>query len=263
MSAIFLQNAIVHYEVLGRGKPVIFLHSWVGSWHYWISTMQATSNSHRVYALDFWGFGDSARALARYSLEQQLALLDGFISLLGIRKCTLVGHGLGSILALYYAGGHPENIERMMLVSFPMGLQSLSSRLVSGAPGQVGEWLAGRSSKEVRVLRSEASKADARAISSSIDQFGRVNWRQLVLQARMHSFWVFGRKDPLVFAPSNGAEAYLPEESQFLFFERCGHYPMLEEPRKFNRLLADFLAQAPETPLQPIQIKEEWRRRVR
>jgi pimeloyl-ACP methyl ester carboxylesterase len=33
----------VHYEVLGRGRPLIFLHGWVGSWRYWIPVMQAAS----------------------------------------------------------------------------------------------------------------------------------------------------------------------------------------------------------------------------
>ena len=30
MSAIILRDEIIHYEVLGRGRPVIFLHDWVG-----------------------------------------------------------------------------------------------------------------------------------------------------------------------------------------------------------------------------------------
>ncbi|MCK7519753.1 MAG: hypothetical protein MZV64_19525 [Ignavibacteriales bacterium] len=36
-----MKARIVHYEVLGRGRPVIFLHGWVGSWKYWIASMQS------------------------------------------------------------------------------------------------------------------------------------------------------------------------------------------------------------------------------
>ena len=61
MSAILLEQDIVHYEVLGRGRPLVFLHGWVGSWRYWIPVMQAASISFRAYALDLWGFGDSAK----------------------------------------------------------------------------------------------------------------------------------------------------------------------------------------------------------
>ncbi len=66
MSAILLDSSIVHYEVLGRGRPVIFLHGWVGSWRYWISSMQVTSTSYRAYALDLWGFGDTAHNVLNY-----------------------------------------------------------------------------------------------------------------------------------------------------------------------------------------------------
>jgi hypothetical protein len=31
MSVILIDDRIVHYEVLGWGRPIIFLHGWVGS----------------------------------------------------------------------------------------------------------------------------------------------------------------------------------------------------------------------------------------
>ena len=79
MSAVILQNEIVHYEVLGRGRPIIFLHGWVGSWRYWIPAMQAASISFRTYALDLWGFGDSAKNPYYYAIENQTELLDQFL----------------------------------------------------------------------------------------------------------------------------------------------------------------------------------------
>ena len=54
MSAILLDQSIVHYEALGRGRPIVFLHGWVGSWRYWLSSMQVASTSYRAYALDLY-----------------------------------------------------------------------------------------------------------------------------------------------------------------------------------------------------------------
>ena len=71
MSAILLEGQIVHYEVLGRGRPIIFLHGWVGSWRYWISSMQVASTSFRAYGLDLWGFGESARGdITHYTIDR-------------------------------------------------------------------------------------------------------------------------------------------------------------------------------------------------
>jgi len=75
MSAIFVDDALVHYETLGRGKPIIFRHSWIGSWRYWVPAMQTASSRYRAYALDLWGFGDSGKYPGRYSLENQISLL--------------------------------------------------------------------------------------------------------------------------------------------------------------------------------------------
>jgi hypothetical protein len=45
--------------------------------------------------------------------------------------------------------------------------------------------------------------------------------------------------------------------------EQAGHFPMLDEPQRFNRLLIDWLAlESGESP-RDLQLKDEWRRRVR
>ncbi|HEY4724103.1 MAG TPA: alpha/beta hydrolase, partial [Anaerolineae bacterium] len=32
MSAIIIDSGLIHYEAIGRGRPLIFLHGWLGSW---------------------------------------------------------------------------------------------------------------------------------------------------------------------------------------------------------------------------------------
>src|SRR5215470_554890 len=99
MSAITAGGNLIHYEVLGRGRPVILLHGWLGSWRYWIPTMQLLQTKYRVYALDLYGFGDSAKDPAHYGIEKQVALLDDFMRQLGIPKAAVIGHGLGALIA--------------------------------------------------------------------------------------------------------------------------------------------------------------------
>ncbi|MDX1616323.1 MAG: alpha/beta fold hydrolase, partial [Candidatus Promineifilaceae bacterium] len=61
MSTIVTEQGVVHYQVAGRGRPVILLHGWVNSWDVWRQAMLILARQHqrRVYALDFWGFGAS------------------------------------------------------------------------------------------------------------------------------------------------------------------------------------------------------------
>src|SRR5512141_3401388 len=111
MSVVILRDDIVHYEVLGRGRPLIFLHGWVGSWRYWIPNMQSASMSFRSYAFDFWGFGDTGKNPSYYNLENQVNLLDQFLQELGIGKVALVGHGLGGVIALLYAARFKKQVD--------------------------------------------------------------------------------------------------------------------------------------------------------
>lgn len=262
MSAIIQDNAIVHYEVLGHGKPVVFLHTWIGSWRYWISSMQFASTRFRAYAVDLWGFGATKKQFTRYSFEGQTGLLDGFIEQMGMQKLTLVGHGLGGVIALYYAAEHPNSIERLMVISFPMGVQSTNSRLQTLSPAESADWLLGNNPPKAESLE-DAKKTDHKAIAASLDQYREVNWRQLINSVPVSSIWIHGDNDPAISNPNDEQLDYLPEQAQFLNFTDSGHYPMLDEPDKFNRLLTDFIHLPPEEDPRQLEIKPIWKRRIR
>ncbi len=120
MSAIRLGDDLIHYEVLGRGRPVILVHSWIGSWRYWIPTMQQLQLKYRVYALDLYGYGDSVKNAQKYTLEHQIQLLDDFTQQLGIPKTGLVGHGLGALVAVEFARRFNDRVPRMLISGAPL-----------------------------------------------------------------------------------------------------------------------------------------------
>lgn len=122
MSAITINGDLVHYEVLGRGRPIILLHSWLGSWRYWIPTMQQLSVKYRIYALDLWGFGDSGKNQPYYSIDGQADLIEKFLDKMGIPKAVFVGHGLGAAVMAHFANkpNCSQIVHRMMTISTPV-----------------------------------------------------------------------------------------------------------------------------------------------
>jgi pimeloyl-ACP methyl ester carboxylesterase len=120
MSAITIEGDLVHYEVLGRGRPVVLIHGWLGSWRYWVPTLQQLQSKFRVYALDLLGFGDSSKNPQRYSVEHQLHMLSEFTQELGIPKTAMVGHGLGALFAAEFARRYADRVPRLILVSPPL-----------------------------------------------------------------------------------------------------------------------------------------------
>ena len=263
MSVVILQEEIVHYEVLGRGRPLIFLHGWVGSWRYWIPAMQAASISFRTYALDLWGFGDTAKIPDHYSLEQQVNLLDLFLQEMGIGKIALIGHGLGAIVAMLYAYRFKRLVDRVMAISLPNGQLSLNNRLNTASPTELADWLLSRNT-DSEAAREEAPKADQRAIQSSLDNLQRVDMTTLSQNLNTPCLLVYGQTDPIIDgAPTPELIASLPDHIHQIVFDQSGHFPMLDEPSKFNRLLADFLSLTSGVSPRQLQLKEEWKRRVR
>lgn len=262
MSVVFLDSAIVHYEVLGKGRPVFFLHGWVGSWKYWIPTMQVASTSYRAYALDLWGFGETAHNQQSYHLDQQADMLRAFMDKMGIGKIAIVGHGLGGLVALNFARRWPTSVDRMMTVTCPMEYELVHAKLWTSAPIELVDWLSSRTPESAASL-SDAVKTDPKAIAASMDGLQSDNLLGAARQTNLPCLFVYGQNDPAFPPMSADKQSSLSHMMHNITLDGSGHFPMMDETQKFNRLLIDFLALDTGASPQELQLKEEWKRRVR
>lgn len=262
MSVVLIDRQVVHYEVLGRGRPLIFLHGWVGSWRYWIPVMQAASISFRAYALDLWGYGDSAKYPPNYSMERQVQLIDRFLFEMGIGRVALVGHGLGALVAVQYAMHNPDIVDRVMAVGYPLDESCVNARLRSTSPAELATWLLGKTPLTEPVL-TDAPKTDPQAIATSLLGLVQVDAGASSLQLSTPCLLVSGQNDSAVQPPDLDRTVFLPPSMHVITFEQSGHFPMLDEGSKFNRLLIDFLSLPSGESPRELQLKEEWKRRVR
>ncbi len=263
MSAVILDERIVHYEVLGRGRPIIFLHGWVGSWRYWVPAMQTAAMSFRAYALDLWGFGDTSRDPSCYSLDQQAALLDRFMQEMGIGKVALIGHGLGALTSILFARKFPDVVDRMMVVDVPFEIKSVSPRLRSPAsPADLADWLLGKDAL-TEAARSDAPKADPLAITTSFNSLDVTSLMPAMDSMRTACLVVHGQTDPAIQMLDDERVQAMPQQVHQVVLEQSGHFPMLDEGPRFNRLMTDFLALVSGESPRQLQLKEEWKRRVR
>ncbi|MBN1284822.1 MAG: alpha/beta hydrolase [Anaerolineae bacterium] len=292
MSAVAIDNDLVHYEVLGRGRPVILVHGWLGSWRYWISTMQQLSTKFRTYALDLWGFGDSSKFNSpddRYNLDAQVELLDGFMERLGISKAALIGHGLGAAVVIRHSAKYPDRIPRVVAISPPVQGDWLTEKLVGLAQNSELKNLVPKGVSDLAALEAEVDKVDSYAIVKSVlsirgDGSENGTSAPIDLRAAFKSILdgegatdknmlmiLHGAQDALVKMPSIEvfqqalAEYELSNHPRLLsiVLDDSSHFPMLDETTKFNRLMSEFLGVRTADELQQLQPREEWRRRMR
>ena len=263
MSAIILDGSMVHYEALGRGRPIIFLHGWVGSWRYWINAMQIASTSFRAYALDLFGFGDTMHDPLRYSLERQSDLLKYFLEEMGIGKVALVGHNLGALVGFSYLKQWPQSVDRMMAINCPLEYSAVNARMRTATIPEMMDWLAVRTPESTAAL-SDASKVDLQAVAASLAGLqANTNMFAGIRDLGVPCLFVYGTNDPAVTMPPQEKTNSFPNHMNQVNLEGMGHFPMIDNPTQFNRLLTDFLALDSGASPRELQLKEEWKRRVR
>ncbi len=263
MSAIILDGSIVHYEALGRGRPIIFLHGWVGSWRYWINAMQIASTSFRAYAIDLFGFGDSQQDIQRYSLDKQANLLKRFLEEMGIGKVALVGHNLGALVAFSYVQQWHHTVDRVMAINCPLDYTAISTRMRTAAMPELTDWLGTRSPEATSAL-SDAAKADMQAITASMAGLhAQTNMFASIRDLGVPSLFVYSLNDPAISIPPQEKTDSFPNHMHQINLENTGHFPMIDNPSQFNRLLTDFLALDSGASPRELQLKEEWKRRIR
>ncbi len=261
MSAIVIGGGLIHYEAFGHGEPILFIHGWLGSWRYWMRTMEALASDYRTYALDLWGFGDSDKSKERYSVADYTTLIHDFMDQLGIAKASLVGHSLGAVVALHFATEYPALISRLAIVSLPFTSDAINGRLLDFSSNSVLAkmfWWRQITHKEVQ---QEVEKMATNVIALSVQSTFEIDARALIERIRQPTLVIYGEKDGVID----------PEPSRILNGERHSlrpiglsesrHFPMLEEANKFNRLLKDFLEAGDDLSI--LELKEEWKRRTR
>jgi len=260
MSAIVIDGKLVHYETIGRGQSVIFLHGWLGSWRYWVQTMEELAAGRRGYALDFWGFGDSDRARERYQLDDLVKQVEEFLEDLGIWRVSLIGHALGAAAAICFANLFPQRVERVMAVSLPLSRGMINRKAMEGGSGGV-LGLFGYRWQEYQELAGELKKTDPPVISATIDSLLSSDIPQTLSMLDMPVLLVYGRKDPIIRPLADGLLNPARYNTRLITFETARHFPMLEEQSKFSRLIKDFFDAGDD--LRSLELKEEWRRRTR
>lgn len=106
------------------GTPVVFLHGIASSSITWRHVIPLISDSHRAITLDLLGFGDSPKpAWQEYTLDEHAAAVARTIRALKLKEpVTLVGHSMGSLIAVAVAKQYPKLVSRLVLCSAPIYL---------------------------------------------------------------------------------------------------------------------------------------------
>jgi pimeloyl-ACP methyl ester carboxylesterase len=261
VTILVTEQGPVHYETFGRGRPVLLLHGWLGSWALWRNTIEILGKEFRTYALDFWGFGErpAGDRAVNFSVDNFMIQVNEFMNRLGIIKAPLIGHSMGGTVSLGAAVRYPERVVKVIVVGSPIQGTSLNyilkasgykgiASVIYTTPALLRLFLRGYSyfmTKEGRLLgdmiAADVSKVTVDSFFESIGTLRQTDLRPRLGEIKMPVLGVYGKKDIIV-NPNQAKvlQQYVPH-SKIGWFEGSNHFPMMDEPDRFHQTVREFL----------------------
>lgn len=258
MSSITTDQGVLHYEVAGRGRPVILLHGWLGSWGLWQETMTFLGQYYRTYALDFWGFGESGRKANTYRVNDFILMVNQFMENLGIVSAPLVGHSMGGTVSLSVAIQFPERVQKVAVIGSPIHGSSLALMLKLAGYRPIA-WLlfnlfplfrlAMRAASPLicrdprfpDMMDRDLSRTTLESFLVSISTLRRTDLRPDLSKIKVPVMGMYGDRDIIVHPRQWEPLLMGIGHACIERFSNAGHFIMMDEPMLFRNKLKDFL----------------------
>ncbi len=110
-----IPDADIHYEIIGKGEPVLLVAGLGGAASYWSPNVAAFAERYRVILHDHRGTGGSTRSEMPYSVELMADDLLRTMDVLGIEKAHLVGHSTGGAIGQVLGATAPDRIASLVI----------------------------------------------------------------------------------------------------------------------------------------------------
>lgn len=122
-------------EYPGDGPPLVLLHG-IGSRDIsWRPVIPGLTPWFHLYVLDLRGHGASDKPEAGYDVDDYADDLEGVLNVLELERPRIMGHSLGGLVTLAWAGRCPERAAAMVLEDPPL-------RVMPALIDKFGEWMA-------------------------------------------------------------------------------------------------------------------------
>lgn len=243
----------IHYETAGKGRPALLLvHCWTCDSSFWKDQVARLSRNRQVVTLDLAGHGRSGRTRKDYTMEAFGQDVKAVADELKLDRMVLVGHSMGGAVILEAAkrlGGRVVGlvpIDTLVDVeqsSDPKETDAVMAKMQADYEGQttafIRQYLFAPTTPPAVAERivAQTTRFPAEIAISAL----RNNWNYKAAPAfdviKVPIVAVNGDRFPTNF------DANRRHAPQFdaLIMKGVGHYPMLEDPARFGRLLDEAL----------------------
>ena len=247
----------IHYSVTGKGEPaLVFIHCWTCDRTFWDNQVAAFSKTNRVVAIDLPGHGESGQGRKNWSVESYGDDVKTVVTKLGLKRVVLIGSSMGGPIALEAARRMPDRVVAIVPVDT---LQNVDAKVPQEQLDAVFKQMEADYKTATTNLLNQyffspttPAAVKERVINATLSRQPEI---ALPILKAVFSY------DPTaamreIKAPIHAINAdrvptdvavnrkYAPQ-FDVMIIKGTGHYPMLEDPARFNQMLAEILRSLP------------------
>ena len=265
MARVALSTGVaLEVEQFGSGPPVLLVPGGAMTHRVWDHQVAALRHRHRSLAVDLRGSGASDKPPSGYSVDLFAADLAALVEELGLERPVVVGHGLGSHVALRLAATRPGLVAGLGLVSAAPWFVGERKDLAGGFPDDLWERMQGaaarnRAQADLDLIDEAffhgdlgegmrlwclgmAAEWPLAVFAQLAETLHQLDHRDVLASIDVPVLLLHGRHDEKTrYEGATYLLEHLPR-ARLVTLEQSAHCPHLEEPDGVNAALLEFLA---------------------
>lgn len=250
------------YSISGSGPAVVLIHHLAGNTKSWFNQIPYLAKYYQVMAYDLRGHGRSGEPEHVFTMDDLADDLFLLLQELSMKRCSIIGHSIGGMIAPLFAIKHEPMVNAMVIVSGAS--QALASdklanygimRDIAQTKGMEALAEYRRSNNQIsqkiindtklweyfKSLYRETSAQGYIRMSEALAAMPNLTGR--MKEIHCPTLGVVGDLDP-VFMETMRTIAD-NAEMRMEIMRNCGHFVMMEEPDEFNNIITAFLRAIP------------------
>lgn len=251
---IIIDNLLLNYYALESEKEsskiVVFLHGWRSDSRVWFETMNAMSKAgYNCIALDLPGFGKSQLPTKIFDTDTYSQIVVDFLKKLGIEEATCVGHSYGGRILIDISVTNKLKLKRIVLVDASgvainegaINVKKIIAKIVKPVfqlsfMKNLREKIYKQMGAEDYIVSQESPFFKETYLNILKDTY---NEDLPLITTQTYLIWGENDNDTPV-EMGAAMEESIPK-SRLEFIMNAGHYPFLDNPEDFQKVLLLFL----------------------
>jgi pimeloyl-ACP methyl ester carboxylesterase len=245
-----VDGAILHYEIAGKGPPLVLLHGIGSNSRSWRRQLQGLSGKFTVIAWDAPGYGrssDPPDKPIKPSISFYVDCLRSLVDSLELKDISLLGHSAGGVVAQEFYRAYPDYVRALVLadtrhVASQAGLEdrlrSIRTMTSAQLAAERAPKLLRRSAPAELIREAESIMSEVRAAGYEFAAIALAesDTRDVIRNLRVPTLLIWGSEDEITPVWDE-----IPSGVELRIIPDAGHLCYIEQPEQFNEIVSVFL----------------------